>query len=148
VAEDRAPRIGAGAVSRYVLPTAVPKIQYQTLDDYGLSKIVLHQTIRHPDADQVESSTTIATLADHPRSHGGDHKMALKPLKLVKGDRVTIALEAVDYRGDSPGRSTTSDPVTFLVTDEQGLLEAMRRFDDRTVEKLNEIIKAQLGIGE
>ena len=51
-------------------------------------------------------------------------------------------------RGDLPGGSGRSDPITFLVTDKEGLLEAMRKLDDQMVEKLDDIIQAQLGIGD
>ena len=66
----------------------------------------------------------------------------------AKGDRLVVTMEAVDWRGAGAGRSSRSDPLTFLVTDKQGLLEAMEKLDERTVEKLDQIIRAQLGIGE
>jgi hypothetical protein len=148
VTPDRPPRIAAAAISRYVLPTASPQIRFQALDDYGVSEIVLHQTISRADANQVHTSATIARLQKHPNAHADTYTLALEPLKLNKGDRVSVTLEAVDYRGESSGRPGRSDPVSFLVTDIEGLLQAMSKFDERTVEKLDEIIQAQLGIGE
>lgn len=148
VTPDRPPRIAAAAVSRYVLPTASPMIMLKALDDYGVSKIVLHQTIHRVDANETEQAATIATPADRPDVVSIWHQLKLTPLDLTKGDRVSVHLEAVDYRGELPGKSGRSDPIVFLVTDREGLLKAMRKLDDRMVEKLDEIIRAQLGIGD
>jgi len=148
VSPDRAPRIAGAAVSRYVLPTASPMIMLTAIDDYGISKVVLHQSIRHADANQTQSSVTIATPEKRPTKFSMWHQLKLAPLKLAKGDRVTVTLEAIDYRGLLPGRGGRSDPITFLVTDRQGLLEAMQKLDERMIEKLDEIIRAQLGIGD
>jgi len=148
VLPDRAPRIAAAAVSRYVLPTAKAMIMLKALDDYGLSKIVLHQIVTRTDANQVESSVTIATPPKNPTQFAMWHQLKLAPLKLLKGDRLSVTIEAIDYRGDDPGRGTQSDPITFLVTDRQGLLAAMQKLDDRMIERLDEIIRAQLGIGD
>jgi hypothetical protein len=156
VTPDRPPRIAAAAKYRHVLPTATPRVLYRAVDDYGISRIVLHRTVSHADdPNETQSSATIEVFAGRPirippRDGASplEHALGLGALKLLKGDRVTIVLEAVDYRGDSPGRGGSSDPITFLVTDKQGLLQAMGKLDDRMIEKLDEIIRAQLGIGE
>ncbi len=157
VTPDRPPRIAGVARYRHVLPTATPKILLRAMDDYGISRIVLHRTISHADANETHSSVTIAELPGRPiripsqqNAPPLEHALQLGPLDLVKGDRVSITLEAIDYRGDGPdsGRGGSSDPITFLVTDRQGLLQAMQKLDDRMIEKLDEIIRAQLGIGE
>ena len=148
VTEDRPPRIAAAAVSRYVLPTATPRIKLRAVDDYGVSRVLLHQTIHHADANQTQSSATVAQWDDHPANREMWHELALTPLQLSKGDRVTVSLEAIDYRGGDEGRPGRSDPISFVVTDREGLLEAMRKLDDQMVEKLDEIIQAQLGIGD
>jgi len=148
VLPDRPPRIAAGAVTRHVLPTAAPRIAVRALDDYGLARLRLRAEVARPDANTVATTWTIAEPADRPAELAVTHELGLAGLGLAKGDRVTVTVEAVDHRGDAPGQSAVSDPLTFLVTDRRGLLEAMRTLDDRAVEKLDEIIKAQLGIGE
>jgi hypothetical protein len=151
VAPDRPPRIAAAAVSRYVLPTASPMVMIKALDDYGVKEIILHQTITKgddPNQAPVHTSATIAKPAGHPTTVPLWHQLKFSPLGLNKGDRVTIVLEAIDYRGSAEGKSGKSDPIVFLVTDRAGLLEAMDKLDERMIEKLDEIIRAQLGIGD
>jgi hypothetical protein len=46
------------------------------------------------------------------------------PLNLVKGDRVKLTLEAVDFRGEAPGESYLSDPLVLEISDEAGVLAA------------------------
>jgi hypothetical protein len=96
----------------------------------------------------VHTSATIAKPAGHPTTVPLWHQLKFSPLGLNKGDRVTIVLEAIDYRGSAEGKSGKSDPIVFLVTDRAGLLEAMDKLDERMIEKLDEIIRAQLGIGD
>ncbi len=148
VSPDNPPRVAAAAVSKYVLPTATPMVMYKAIDDYGLSRIILHRTVRHADANETHHETIIARPKDTPAKFAQWHELKLAPLGLAKGDRVTITLEAVDFRGDLPGRSGRSDPIRFQVTDRQGLMEAMRKVDDRLLEKLDDIIEAHLGIGD
>ena len=148
VTPDRGPRIGGAAVSRHVLPTAAPRIKLSAIDDYGVRQVRLHQTVHSMDANEVQSTVTIGDWPDHPVRREAWHTVNLAALNLTKGDRVTVCLEAVDYRGELPGQAGRSDPITFLVTDRQGLLEAMRKLDDQMVEKLDDIIQAQLGLGE
>ena len=75
-------------------------------------------------------------------------KLPFSP-KLAKGDRVKIVLEVVDYRGDQPGVSYYSDPLVLEISDESGVLAAISEGGDPlTDQRLNDIIKRQLGIGE
>jgi hypothetical protein len=64
------------------------------------------------------------------------------------GDQVRVELEATDYRGQRQGKSTSSEPVVFQVTDERGVLAAMVEADQRSAQQLNTIIQRQLGIGD
>jgi hypothetical protein len=82
------------------------------------------------------------------RTLRGTHALDLAPLKLKAGDRLTIAVEALDFRGTLPGKPALSEPLVFDVTDERGVLAAMAESDERSAEKLDAIIQRQLGIGE
>jgi hypothetical protein len=107
-------------------------------------------------ASQMES----ATLGVYSAKGGGslqqklDGKYSLKlaqlplPQKLAKGDRVKLTLEVVDFRGDAPGASYYSDPLVLDISDESGVLAAISEADERSEQRLTDIIKRQLGIGE
>ncbi|QDU27928.1 hypothetical protein ETAA8_30190 [Anatilimnocola aggregata] len=79
--------------------------------------------------------------------------LPLSSLALNKGDRVKITLEVVDYRGDNEagqpaGERYQSDPLVLEISDESGVLAAISEADQRSEQRLTDIIKRQLGIGE
>jgi hypothetical protein len=72
---------------------------------------------------------------------------------LEKGDRVRLTLEVVDYRGEDDeglavGESCLCDPLVLEISDESGVLAAISEADERSEQRLTDIIKRQLGIGE
>lgn len=78
----------------------------------------------------------------------GKKAVDLTPLKLAKGDQLSIVLEVTDYRGERPGVTFGSEPAILEISDEAGVLSAVLEADQRAEERLSEIIKRQLGIGE
>jgi hypothetical protein len=83
----------------------------------------------------------------------GKFAASLSPLKLVKGDRIKITLEVTDYRGENDagqavGTIFRSEPLVLEISDESGVLAAISEADQRSEERLTDIIKRQLGIGE
>jgi hypothetical protein len=83
----------------------------------------------------------------------GKFALSLSPLKLVKGDQIKITLEVTDYRGENDagqpvGVVYRSDPLVLEISDESGVLAAISEADQRSEERLTDIIKRQLGIGE
>lgn len=84
--------------------------------------------------------------ADLPRLQS--HELELQPFGLTKGDRLKLTLEVVDHRGASEGESVVSDPLYLEISDESGVLAAILEADEKSEQRLNEIIKRQLGIGE
>jgi hypothetical protein len=81
------------------------------------------------------------------------HAISLSPLKLAKGDRVKLTLEVTDYRGENAagevvGQKHASDPLVLEISDESGVLAAISAADERSEQRLTDIIKRQLGIGE
>ena len=83
----------------------------------------------------------------------GKFAAPLSPLNLVKGDRIKITLEVTDYRGENDagqavGTIFRSEPLVLEISDESGVLAAISEADQRSEERLTDIIKRQLGIGE
>ncbi len=160
---DRPPRGSAGIVHRVVLPGARPILEYDVTDDYGIAKIRLHTQVERSQ-DNVSASDGDVERTEEKHSYEiadegmplradrlplrSQYQFDLSPLKLVKGDRLRLELEIVDYRGDQPGESYLSDPLVLEVSDESGVLAAISEADERSEKRLTDIIKQQLGIGE
>jgi hypothetical protein len=66
---------------------------------------------------------------------------------LQKGDFVRVVVEAVDYRGATPGQPATSAPIDLTVTDENGVLEALQASESQAAQELQAIIEEQLRVG-
>lgn len=169
VQPDRSPTATIQLVHRVVLPAAKPVLQYRVLDDYGISRIELHMRVtRRQNGTLAETGVTrseategaaldessvllsqsgkVVRRADLPMN--GNQAVELAPLKLEKGDQLALVLEVTDYRGERTGVSFRSEPVTLEISDEAGVLSAVLEADQKAEERLSEIIKRQLGIGE
>lgn len=170
VQPDRVPSASLQMVHRVVLPQAHPVLQYRVLDDHAVARIELHMEVtRRQNASLAESGV----LRSEARSDGAaaeertlllsspnkilrgvelpvndGRPIDLAPLKLEKGDRLTMVLEVTDHRGDLAGKSFRSEPLSLEISDEAGVLSAVLEADQRAEERLTEIIKRQLGIGE
>jgi hypothetical protein len=174
---DRPPTGSAEVVHKVVLPTAEPVIEYRATDDFGLSRIALIAEIERfdparasgPAVDLGQGILAAAreipaevkrfellsgqpTLADR-LPLAGRYPLALSPLKLGKGDRVKLTLEVTDYRGENErgepvGQTHASEALVLEISDESGVLAAIGEADQRSEERLTDIIKRQLGIGE
>jgi hypothetical protein len=148
---DSPPRIGAGAVTLYVLPTAIPTIHYRAIDDYGLARVVMDRTITRADGETIESEAEIYGVPKGkkpPKDLESVYPFELAPLELTKGDRMEVTLRAIDYRGPRDGKSATAETILFHVTDEQGILEHVMEADRLSARQLKTMIQRQLGIGE
>jgi len=157
---DREPRVSAAIVTDRVLPTALPTLGYKATDDFGLSELRLHREVVRADQSHAngpeKSVVSMRKLKVDSETEpvlqlplaGETLRVDLRPLKLEKGDRVTIMLEAIDYRGKTPGKSALSEPLVFQVTDQSGILEGLSEADQKSAKQLDVIIQRQLGIGE
>ncbi len=175
---DRSPSGAAKVVSKVVLPTAEPKVHYGATDDFGIAQLKLVVEVERQQNENGiasttgidQSSTQPAPLVAAERAEvsilplgkpltsaklpvAGEHKLQLDKLafspKLAKGDRIKVVLEVVDYRGEQPGVSYYSDPLVLEISDESGVLTAISEGGDPlTDQRLSDIIKRQLGIGE
>lgn len=166
---DRPPTCTANVVHRVVLPTAKPVIEYRAGDDYGIAELALLIQIERAqnNGDEIapnerdtlpllENAKPI--LADQLPLMGSyeldlasiqierDGKQV--PAELTKGDRLKLTLETIDFRGEIPGESYQSDPLVLEISDESGVLAAISEADERSEQRLTDIIKQQLGIGE
>jgi len=152
VRADQPPRVKAATVTRYVLPTATPSISFGAIDDYALDRVLVHKSvtrgIRTGGEAPDEKTDTLLEFGGKTDQHADRINVSLTDLDLRKGDRVTLAFEAYDYRGRLEGRGTRSEQIVFEVTDRAGVLAALRELDTQMDRKLDQIIKAQLGIGD
>jgi hypothetical protein len=174
---DRPPTGSAEVVHKVVLPTAEPVIEYKATDDYGLSKVALVAEVERFDAAAKAATAVdlgqgvVAAAEEVPAENhrfelqngkviladklplSARHPLSLSPLKLAKGDRVKLTLEVTDYRGENEageivGQKHESDALILEISDESGVLAAISAADERSEQRLTDIIKRQLGIGE
>ncbi|HTN77330.1 MAG TPA: hypothetical protein VL096_18855, partial [Pirellulaceae bacterium] len=171
---DRAPSGSAEVVHRVVLPTANPVIGYRLNDDYGISQVLLKVEIERsnesagtpppgfdpafdvaPAAQNEQDKIVSFTLHSKEQPFlpttepiRGAYELHLSPLMLVKGDRLKLTLDITDYRGAAVGQTYLSDPLILEISDESGVLAAISEADERSEQRLTDIIKKQLGIGE
>jgi hypothetical protein len=149
---DQRPQIAGGTLTRFVLPTAKPPLHYRATDDYGIAQLLAHLDVTRKDG-QTETRRTVSMqalpkpLLREQLPFKGVFPLDLAALRLAKGDRLSVTLEAVDYRGTVEGQSTLSDPIVFEITDEAGILEDIAKPDYQSAEELDAIIRQQLNIG-
>lgn len=147
---DRLPRIVASAVTRQVLPTATPKLDFAAGDDFGVAKIVTVIQISREDGTSArhEIVSRVIDEKDQPQSIvRGQVPVPLSPFELQKGDEVKVTLEVTDWRGTIPGQKGAGESVTFNVTDLNGILAQTGDEDKKTAKQLDEILRRELGIG-
>lgn len=150
---DRPPRIAAQAKTRHVLPSGRPVIEYRVDDDYGVARVDAKATILRetPEGPQRIERPPLAVAVGKPTLDGGERRSFAAPLAslgLEKGDRLELAFEASDYRGESPGKSAAADPLVFNVTDVAGIESAVTEIDPVLEQQIQSLIQDQLGIGE
>ena len=147
---DRPPRIVATAVTRQVLPTAQPKLDYASGDDFGVAKIVAVINISREDGrtSRHEVVAKVVPERDQPLTIvRGQVAIPLSPYELVKGDEVKVVLEVTDWRGRIAGQRGLGEPNTFNVTDLNGILAQTGEEDKKSAKQLDEILRRELGIG-
>jgi hypothetical protein len=168
---DGPPQIVIDAITRAVVPTARPTISYTVKDDYGVARLRANVVVQRGDAEPVAAAAAAEGEAAEPAGppasgaveirregdpplvgaalpHAGKVAVPLGGYGLKKGDFVRVTIEAVDFRGPTPGQTATSAPIDFSVTDENGVLEALQRADTQAAEELKTIIEDQLRVGE
>ena len=147
---DRLPRIVASAVTRQVLPTATPKLDYAAGDDFGVAKIVAVIQISRENGSSVRHEVLSKSFDEKEQPQTivrGQVPVSLAPYELQKGDEVKVILEVTDWRGNIPGQKGQGESVTFNVTDLNGILAQTGDEDKKTAKQLDEILRRELGIG-
>jgi hypothetical protein len=147
---DRLPRIVASAVTRQVLPTATPKLDYAAGDDFGVAKIVAVVQISREDGTSTRHEVVSKRIDDKDQPQTivrGQIPVSLSPFELQKGDEVKVTLEVTDWRGSIPGQRGLGESVTFNVTDLNGILAQTGDEDKKTAKQLDDILRRELGIG-
>ncbi len=67
---------------------------------------------------------------------------------LQKGDRLKLVVVAEDDRGGLPGETYRSEPITIDISDDLGVLGAVGEADPQAAQRIDDILKRELGIGE
>ena len=152
VRPDQPPGIGIASSTRLIWSGAAPTIQYKAIDDYGLARIDAYVSLqRWQDgiaAAPSERKLEVVASTDFPVEREGEYSLNLSSFNLQKGDRLLVSFETTDHRGDLLGQATRSEPLILEVSDREGVIEALRDLDAELERKLDQIINAQLGIGE
>jgi hypothetical protein len=78
----------------------------------------------------------------------GGFRLSLAPFELQKGDQLRLTITATDYRGELEGRTAESEPLVLEISDESGVLAAISEVDESLEERMTDLIRRELGIGE
>ena len=166
---DRPPTIIAAVDVQFFLPnTGLPEIRYTANDNYGIAAIRAAVEIQHEGSTAAQPAPQMLDVLpiakDKPLVRGVDRgdklgkdvpqipysgvfHLPLSTLKLVKGDQVKVTLEATDYRGDQPGKTTKSEPLVLQITDESGIMAALGETDLRAAHQMDVLIQRQTQTG-
>lgn len=170
VRRDRPPAGKLQTVHRVVLPGAKPLIRFQANDDFGVARVMLRTQIERQqdssdplppgvsaDDDVTEEGQqaeqqefvmhdSLATGSRLPVQ--GEYTLSLSTLALKKGDRLKLTAEIEDHRGGAEGVRAPSEPIYLEISDESGVLNAISEPDERSEQRLDDLIRRQLGIGD
>ena len=150
VRPDLPPRIAAATVIDLALPSAKPRIKYRAVDDYAIGGLSARILIER-DGEELQTETISIPLGGEEEvlmDIDSNAQVDLSNFSLEIGDSVTVTLIVRDYRGDTEGEATEADPLVLEIASRSDFLAAMRKVDAQTDEKLDQIIQAQLGIGD
>ena len=90
----------------------------------------------------------IARIKGKHAGWDGSYRLNLANLNVQKGYQVSVAIEAVDHRGEFAGKARRSEKWVFEVSDRQGVEEAMARLTEQMDRKLDEVLRAQVEAGK
>ncbi len=97
-----------------------PTVGYKATDDFGLAEMRIHREVQRSKGPRMPREVGVpvrrASRATSPLQcpWKGNRCVDLRPLKLAKVTKVTIQLEAIDFRGSAPGKSASA--LVFQVT--------------------------------
>ena len=147
---DRRPLVTTSAVTQKVLPTAQPKIDYSTNDDFGIAQIIALVEVIHHDGRRSEHEVAVTTIPTEQQPANllrGQITIPLSSYELLKGDEIKVVLRVTDWRGEIAGLATSSLPLSFEVTDLNGILHQANEQDKKTAKQFDEILKRERSTG-
>ncbi len=153
---DKPPTITAYADVRLFLPTGQPEIRYSVDDDYGISAVRAIAKVQREQAKATPAGQLNFDVLSLPRDkpllrpripYSGILRLPLSSLGALKGDKVAITLEATDFRGDEPHKTTASEPIVLQITDEAGIMAALVDSDKRAADQMDVLIQRQTEVG-
>ncbi|MEC7565637.1 MAG: hypothetical protein VX738_08130 [Planctomycetota bacterium] len=150
VRPDQKPRIAAATVINLILSNAAPRIKFRAVDDFGLDNVAASIDIIRSGVNEAEEDkmVTIHRFTPPVKTVADTVAIELEDFGLEVGDTVQVTLTTTDFRGSLDGVTAEAEMIELLVTSRAEFLAAMREIDSQTDEKLDRIIKAQLGIGD
>ena len=137
-------------MTRQVLPTAQPKIDYAAGDDFGVARIVAVVHLSREDGRTSRHEVVAKVISEREQPQPivrGQIAIPLSTYELTKGDEVKIVLEVTDWRGEVVGQQGFGEPNTLSVTDLNGILVQTGEEDKKSAKQLDEILRRELGIG-
>ena len=146
---DRPPRIAASAVTRHVLPSAQPTLDYAAVDDLGIATITAIVQISREGGEYSRDEMTMKSLGEQEQpttSLRGQVRIPLASYELSKGDEVKVSLQVTDWRGSLPGQVGEAEAIRFNVTDLNGIFAQTGEEDRKSAKQLDEILRRELGI--
>ncbi len=158
---DYPPVITGSVGSRRATPQATPTIAFVAKDDYGISRLqALVQIARQgiPPRKVLLPMTPIMAAQKNETGRApievpagrdrlplkGDFTLTLAPLELHVGDRLSVVLQAMDQRGQFPGKIGQSVPLSIEIASSSQVLGDILEEDKRSAEQLGDIIRRQL----
>lgn len=153
---DSPPAITAAANVRLFVPSGLPEIRYTVDDEFGISAVRAIVEIDHKGSESPSLAQQTFEVLTMPRDKplvrpnlpiSGIFRLPLTTLKGVKGDEVKITLETTSFRGDEPGTTVKSDPITLQITDEAGIMAALGEADKQAAQKMDALIERQSEVG-
>ncbi len=157
---DLEPRVLARTDTHYVLPTARPTIFFSARDDHALAEVWYAWEVVHGEksgrksaegaGDQGQRTVwTMPSKQKPPASVQDGLVLDLRPLKLVKGDALSVTFHVRNFRGPQKGKTGAAvEPLLFQVTDEEGIFAAMTENDKMVAHELKTMTQRELRIGE
>ena len=109
-------------------------------DDYGVSKLALHYTIKDENQQAVEEKTmSIAVNKDQPQQ-SFFHPWRLDSLKLSPGNSLEYYLQVWDNDGVNGSKSTKTSVYRFAVPDQENLVAEINNSQTKTQQKIDQSV--------
>ena len=109
-------------------------------DDYGISKLALHFTIRDENQKEILAKTSFVPTAKNQAQQSFFLPWLLDSLKLNPGDHLEYFLEVWDNDGVNGSKSTKTSTYTFFVPTEDNLIAEIKNSQSKTQQKIDQSV--------